>query len=453
MPTLTEQRDTLRARISTLASNTKMSPDEQNELGRSLDEVKAVELQLQAQEYGKSYQADGGPPANAQDEVVYSDEMPDWAKGFSQKLETLTKFADAQYDNSSRNPGYISDTGGASDPNVKSLGDWAMAVKRGDTKRLTDVYGTKAALSGDAGTTGGYLVPSEFMASILQVMETASPILSRVQTIPVTQPSGEWPALDQYVTPTAGAGDTALAAGLVASMGAEGTASTETEPGFQKIEWRLRTINGHILASNEIEADTPQGLEALFRSVISIAVGAKREHYVLRGTGAGQPLGILNAAAAIGIAPATNSIFAWADALTMRSRFKNVTGGQPMWIIHPGVWPDIGVFESTAGGGVFQANMSVALNQTILGWPIVESEHSPQDDNSGNVILADLGAYVLFQKGGIQIAFSEHAKFLEGQKAWRFEDRLDGQPWMKNSLVLADPQGSYTVSPFVYHND
>jgi hypothetical protein len=36
---------------------------------------------------------------------------------------------------------------------------------------------------------------------------------------------------------------------------------------------------------------------------------------------------------------------------------------------------------------------------------------------------------------------------------WRFSQRQDGQPWLKNVITLADPQGSYTMSPFISHND
>jgi hypothetical protein len=51
------------------------------------------------------------------------------------------------------------------------------------------------------------------------------------------------------------------------------------------------------------------------------------------------------------------------------------------------------------------------------------------------------------------VAFSEHAAFTTDKGTWRFTKRLDGQPWLSGAITLADPQGSYTVSPFVYHND
>ena len=217
------------------------------------------------------------------------------------------------------------------------------------------------------------------------------------------------------------------------------------------IEYRVHKIGGYVEVSNELIADSPESIEALLTSLFGIAVGARNERNILRGTGVGEPLGILNAPSVIGVTTATDNVFALADALSMRSRFKSV-GGSPVWIIHPGIWPDIGVFETSAGGGVWMANQAASMPSSLLGYPILESEHMPAP-NTDDVILADLSAYVLFERQALSIAFSEHAAFTTDKGTWRFTVRNDGQPWLKSAITLADPGGSFTVSPFVYHND
>ena len=52
-----------------------------------------------------------------------------------------------------------------------------------------------------------------------------------------------------------------------------------------------------------------------------------------------EPLGILNAAATIGVEPETDGVFAYEDALAMKARFKAVRGGH--WFVHRSLWPDI----------------------------------------------------------------------------------------------------------------
>jgi HK97 family phage major capsid protein len=357
-----------------------------------------------------------------------------------------------------KSAGYTTDDGGTADPTHKSFGDFLLAVKRGDTKRLATVYGSKRDdgdtkdMSGNTGTTGGYLVPKEHLTPLLKLAEGQSQIYQRVQKIPVSRDAGDWPALDQYLTPVAGSGDTAMAGGVKAKTKAAGATLDETEPRFANVEWRVHKIGGFVEVENELVADSPESIEALLRGLFGIAIAAKNERNILRGSGAGEPLGILNAAAAIGVTPATDNVFAYADALQMRSRFK-MAGGSPVWLIHPGIWPDLGVFETAAGGGVWAANLAAGTPQGLLGYPIIESEHLPQDDAPGAVILADLSAYLLFERQQLSIAFSEHAAFAADKGTWRFTARNDGQPWLKDKITLADPQGGYTVSPFVYHND
>lgn len=379
------------------------------------------------------------------------------------RIEKVLKFIEDEP--KLRRAGYVTDAGGSNDPHVKSFGDFLLAVKRGDRKRLTTIYKSRRAeefdsedpevkdLMEDSGGSGGYLVPDEYMTSLLKIAETNNGVVSRVQSIPVNKVSGYWPSLDQFVAPTAGAGNTAYAAGVTAAITAEGGALTETEPGFEMISWRVHKIGGYTQVSNELIADSAVTIEALLTSLFGVAIGAKTEYYILRGTGVGQPLGILNSPALINVTPDTNNLFSFIDAVTMQSRFKSV-GGTPVWLMHPSVWPDIMTMEiGTAGANAWVANMQATAGNTLNGYPFVQSEHLPQANNSGDVMLVDLNAYLLFRRSGLAIAFSEHVGFLNDLGTWRFTQRQDGQPWLKNAITLADPQGSYTMSPFVNHND
>ena len=354
--------------------------------------------------------------------------------------------------------GFVTNIGGAADPSHKSLGDFFLAVRRNDGKRLKSVYGSAyehsdKAMGEDSGVGGGYLVPHEYSAQLIQMAQFNNLVYNRVTKVPVGVQSGTYPTLDQFTAPTAGAGNTAFAAGVTAAVTAEAGTLTSTDPAFEALQWRVHKIGGYTQASNELAVDSPMALEPLLRMLFANAIGARNERNILRGTGVGEPLGILNSTAIINVSPGTNSAFTWVDVATMKSRHK-IYGSQPVWLIHPGVWPDILTMEiGTAGAAAWTGNMAGGGEQPLLGYPIIQSEHLPQDDNSGDVILADLSAYVLFERGGLSIAYSEHVGFLTDQGTWRFTVRNDGMPWVRYPVTLADPQGSYTVSPFVVHND
>lgn len=344
--------------------------------------------------------------------------------------------------------GYYTNEGGDADANHKSFGDFLLAVKRGDQKRLTKVYGVKD-LGKDSMQAGGALVPEEFANTLLQIAAESSPVYQRVNRVPVNVNAGVYPALDYAVSPTAGSGQTALAAGLSAATTAENAAMTEDEPQFRQIEWRLHKVGGFTEASNELISDSPLAIEGLLTSLFSITIGNKNERNIIRGSGAGEPLGILNATCTIGLATASNGVFGEADALGMLSRFKRLSAQTPVWIMHPGVLPDLNSF---AASNIDMVDWRTGISGTLLGYPIIYSEHMPQANND-DVILADMGAYLWFERGALEVAFSEHASFTSDRGVWRFQQRNDGKPWLSAAITLADPTGSYTVSPFVFHDD
>jgi HK97 family phage major capsid protein len=344
--------------------------------------------------------------------------------------------------------GYLAPDSEADHPEVKSFGDFLIAVKRGNTRRLAEVYKSIKDMTEGAGQQGGYLVPVEFANTLLRVNPEENPVLSRVRRVPVAVESGRYPALDMFAAPTAGSGNTAFAGGLTAATTAEGGTLTETQATFEEIAWNINKIGGYVEVTNELVSDSPISVEALLSDLFRLSINAKLERHILRGNGAGEPLGVLNSSVAVASTTAGDNVFAEADALAMLARFKPV-GGAPVWVMHRSVIPDLGAFSDTTSAMV---NWQSGVSMQLLGYPIAFSEHMPQA-NGDDVLLADFGGYLLFERQGLQIAYSEHAAFTTDKGTWRFTYRCDGKPWLRSAVTLADPTGSYTVSPFVYHDD
>lgn len=426
--------------------------------GERIDGLKKFIITKSAEIQGMFREGDNASAQKALDEVDSAKAQIEEAKTLqTQQLNnridelgaTLKRF---EQEPALRNSGYITVDGGTKDPQNKSFPDFLLAIMRKDDRRLRHVYHSAKDMSEGSAIAGGYLVPTEYLTPLLEVENEMSPIIQRCTRIPVRGDHGRWPALDQYFAPTAGSGNTAYAGRVVSTPKAEGAALAETQPQLVEIEWTVHKEGGYVEVSNELIADSPMAIDVLLRRLFGVAIASKKERHILLGTGAGEPTGIFNAACAVASTTVTNAIFAYADALKMKAHFKKV-GGDPCWIIHPGVWQDLGAFEVSAGsGGVFQANLQSSLGSNLLGFPIFESEHmAPPDYN--DVLLADMKGYCLFEREELAIAFSEHAAFTSDKGTWRFTSRFDGQPWLKSKITLADPVGSYYVSPFVYHYD
>lgn len=350
--------------------------------------------------------------------------------------------------------GYVTQDGGSADKTIKNFGDFLKAVQRGDEKRLETVYGVKA-LTSETGAAGGYTVPTEFYAELMRVADQQSPIVQRVRRMPVSAQAGEIPALDQFTAPTAGVGNTAIAGRLTTAKRAEAGAFTETGPQFEMVRYRINdAASGYVKVSKELLADSAISIEPLLRELIGTAVASKIEHYILNGHGVGEPLGILNAPAKVDVAPDTNAVFVYADAAEMLSRFKALNNGSVAWIYHPSLFPDIAAMNTSSSSPVtWTTDLGATPRQVLLGYPLIQSQHSPQADASGCILLADLSAYLLFEKGGLYIDYSRDADFLNGNDVWRFGYRMDGQPWLKSAITLGGAGSAFTQSPFVNFND
>ena len=360
-----------------------------------------------------------------------------------------------------RKSGYFTQDGGEADPKIKSFGDFLMAVSRQDETRLKSVYGSHyKAQSGDSGAAGGYLIPQEFGTQYMNMVMRTSQVVSGVARQPVRYRSGSYPSLDVTTAPTAGGGESAEQAGVGTNTRAEGGAYTEETANFDMLKYNVTDIaSGYLKAPRELIQEVA-GIEALLRNMSIRSVTEKLERSILLGSGAGQPLGILNAPCAISLTNDVSGTFDVDDMAEIISRFKpmggevsgnNNSGGA--WIMHRSMLPDLYAFEVGTGGSVWNTNPAQGPTNVLDGRPIIFSEHLAQADASGAVLLADLPSYVLFELGSMYIDFSEHADFLNGNSVWRFGARVDGKPLLNNAITLAGAGSAYTVSPFVFADD
>ncbi len=359
--------------------------------------------------------------------------------------------------------GIISKAGGDSDPETKTFADWLLAVKRRDVKRLTKVYETKAGgawldrdgvdnikapLAEASGTTGGYLVPPQFIAELLQLAAEDAIVRPRAYKQPMSSRTAQIPFLDQTTAQTAGR--SAFFGGVVANWVGEAGALTETEPTFRLMELVAHKLAGYTLSSTEEQEDSAIGLEQLLKTLFSKAIAWYEDYAFLRGDGVGKPLGILNSPAAISVSRAGGaSTFTFADLGAMLKRAPSQSMDKLIWIMHQTVIPQLfALLQANSTQVTFLTNVRDKPQWQLLGYPIIFSEKLPALGTAGDVMLCDFSMYVIGDRRALEIASSEHFKFTNDQMTWRFTYRVDGQPWLNNPITLAD--GTNTISPFIY---
>jgi HK97 family phage major capsid protein len=368
---------------------------------------------------------------------------------------TLREFAAAKTKSRKNAVPALFGEGNSGDPR-RTFGSFLLAVRQHDTKTLEEMGSRladwdsgreKAAMSATSGTTGGYTVPTQFLPTLLQAAAEQAIVRPRATVVPMTSRSVQIPYLDATNVPTAG--DTAFFGGLVGRWTEEASTLNETEPTFRQLELVAHELSGYSLMSNALLADNAVGLEALLTRLFGGAIAWFEDYAFLNGNGAGKPLGVTNAPAAIAVSRNTGSKFQLVDAGTMLG--KLLPGWSPettCWVIHPSVIPQMVQMVSAAAGVGWLDNLREKLPMNLLGLPVAISEKLVALGTAKDVVLCDFRHYVIGDRQEVEIAYSEHFKFTNNQGTWRFVCRVDGQPWLRSAITLSD--ASSTVSPYVY---
>lgn len=137
-------------------------------------------------------------------------------------------------------------------------------------------------------TQGGFLVPEIYRAEMYQRAIEEEIVRPRVTVIPMTTDSLKIP----YVNDTSHV--TSIFGGVITYWTAEAASKTASKPTWGQMELIPHKFAGLTYASNELLADSAFALESIIRRMFPKAMAWKEDHEFLGGTGAGQPLGILN---------------------------------------------------------------------------------------------------------------------------------------------------------------
>ncbi len=306
------------------------------------------------------------------------------------------------------------------------------------------------------GALGGFLVPDVTQNELLMQpaaggLGTMGQVVSRTRQIPLAVNSTIIPFLDEVSRV-----DDSRGGGVSSKPTSEGAQKSKSAPRLGNLQLTLNKITALTYVSDELLEDSPQSIPALIGPVFQDEIRFKRENHIIRGTGAGQALGILNANALVTI---TKEVGQAADTIVpqnltkMYARMLASSTLNAVFFVNQDTFPQLHLMSldtGTAGTPVFMPNNSMANAPfgTILGRPIIPIEYCSTVGTVGDIIFADLSQYILATKSnGIQTATSIHLRFDYDQTVFRWTLRQDGQSWRRTTLTPA--QGTNDLSPFV----
>lgn len=334
-------------------------------------------------------------------------------------------------------------------------GYWRNRFNAGQVDELMnkmDAYnavGSPSGASVSVGPDGGYLVRKDWSASMLDRGREESVLFSRCRNIPV---GGDFDGLEYpYIDETSRATGSRWG-GVQVFWKAEADTVTAKKPRIGKGELRLEEIMGLAYATERLLRDAT-ALEGILSNAFASEFGFQIDDAIIRGNGAGQPLGFFASPAIVSVAKEgsqTAATVVAANILKMYARIPSRLKAGVVWLIHPDVMTQLPLMAiGQQPVWLPPGNLTQAPNGLLLGKPVVEIEQAEALGTQGDIFCVNLNEYVVITKAGEGLRYdtSMHVQFLTDQMAFRWVFRINGQPTWKTSLTPF--KGSSALSPFV----
>jgi HK97 family phage major capsid protein len=300
-------------------------------------------------------------------------------------------------------------------------------------------------------TGGGFSVQTDFASAIWMLAHDMGELLSRVNKIPISASANgiKIPGIDETSRLTG-----SRWGGVQSYWVDEGTAPTPTKPKFRMIEFNLHKLISTMYMTDELLQDST-ALTAIAGQAFSEEIMFMTEDGIFEGSGAGLPLGFINAPALISVAKQagqTTGTIVKENIDNMWARCLPRMRKNAVWLINQDCEPQLNQLNQAVGTGgqlvyLPPGGLSGAPYASLYGRPLVATEYSSALGTPGDIALVDLSTYTLVDKGGVQAATSMHVAFLTDQMVFRITYRVDGKPMLTSAITPF--KGTLTKSAFV----
>jgi HK97 family phage major capsid protein len=307
---------------------------------------------------------------------------------------------------------------------------------------------------------GGFLVPERLRAQVLAYM-TPALVRPRAQVLPMDSLRVPLPVLDN---PSQASSAQALG-GLTFSFAEEGAAIASSTPSFGRVVLEARKLAALMAVPNELADDASEAFGDFLARVIAMGLAWVEDDFFIgtSGTGVGCPQSLVNAPAAVLITRAGSP-------LNLVDVAKMVNALHPA-SLSAGLLPGVTSVAWLASASVFTAllelylaigtpaNTAVAssdwldlgdgcdVGPSLLGLPLLVTDHQPAAGTKGDLILADLRHYLIGDRSVMTVERSQGGTgFVTDVSNFRVRSRVDGRYWIQSATTTESAQ---SVSPVV----
>jgi HK97 family phage major capsid protein len=339
----------------------------------------------------------------------------------------------------------------------QSLGEFGMAVYQAGIQggQFDQRLRPQAAITGlgqAVGADGGFLVPPEFSTAIWNgISQDPDSLLARTDQYTVTGDSLTFNANAETSRATG-----SRWGGVRGYWISEGAQMTSSKPTLRQVKIEPQQMAVLCYATDKLLRNAPATEQWLTRAAtdeINFLIGDA----IIEGDGSGKPLGILSADCTVSVSKETGqgaATIVTENIAKMWARLHPRSRANAVWFVNNEVEEQFDYLYVAVGtGGVPTylppGGIADAPYGRLKGRPVIPLEYCSALGTVGDIILADLSAYITGLRGGVQSAASMHLRFDYAETAFRFLFEIDGRPWLASAITPFKATSGRTLSPFV----
>jgi HK97 family phage major capsid protein len=317
-----------------------------------------------------------------------------------------------------------------------------------DARMQAKLARVRNAFSSTVPSEGGFLVPEALRAELLRVSLESSIVRPRARVVPMETLRVPYPMIDSTSNVSSTHG------GIVTYWTEEGGTLQRSAAKFGRIVLDAKKLTAYAVVPNELIADSAISFQQFIDDVFPEAIAFGEDGAYFDGSGVGEPLGFMDAAAMVAIAaeagqPADTIV--WENLVKAFARMLPTSLTRAVWIVAPNTFPELATMAlsvGTGGSAVWLNNGAAGPPMTILGRPVIISEKARTLGDAGDVNFVDLAYYLIGDRQVMSAQSSDHKEFDTDSTAFRFIQRVDGRPWLQSPITPRN-NSSDTLSAYV----
>ena len=262
---------------------------------------------------------------------------------------------------------------------------------------------------------GGYLVPDEFEATLVEGLEEENIFRKLAHVINTSSGDRKIPVV--------------ASKGSASWVDEEGTIS-ESDDAFSQVSIGAYKLGTLIKVSNELLNDSVFNLEQYIAKEFARRIGAKEEEAFFTGNGTGKPVGIFNATGGAEVGVTTNSATAITadEVIDLFYSLKASYRKNAVWILNDATVKVIRKLKDKNDNYLWQPSLTAGTPDTLLGRPVYTSSYVPTIAAGAKTIaFGDFSYYWIADRQGRNFKKLSELYAATDQTGFVATQRVDGK--------------------------